>query len=60
MLIFADVPWGGASNEWGCQEHQVFLAFSLTMTFNDLEWLFHIKFCFCSGLAASDRVTFKK
>ena len=29
------------------------------MTLNDLEFLFHVKFCFHAGLADSDRTTFE-
>jgi len=27
---------------------------------HDLEWLFRVKFCFCAGLAGSERATFEK
>jgi len=30
------------------------------MTLNDLQWLFHVKFCFRAGFAGSDRATSEK
>jgi len=31
-----------------------------SMTLNDPEWLFGVKFCFRAGSAGSDRATFEK
>jgi len=61
LAIFADtLPMRPALLYIDTQSIVGFSVIPKCMTLNDLEWLFHVKFCFRAGLAGSDRATFEK